>query len=323
MSSLFVDSTAVRQFPEFRRLWLGLSLSQIGAQLGVVAIAYQVYRITGSVFDVGLVSLIQLGPTLLAAVVGGALADTMNRRTILIATELTIALCAVGLALNSSRQGLAGIAVPPRCSQRGRYRDRRPDTYSRDADHRGSTHVRLREFAPPAHQRLATVARPALGGVLLGTFSVTAVYWVNTASFLTALATVVSVKPRPAGDIPARFGVRSIVEGFAHFKGRQALQGCFVADLNAMILGMPSALFPAIGITELHGGARRSRPPVHGSRYWSRHCSVVALRMEQERSATGLRHLCSHHRLGRGDRCVWTQQNAATCSGLSCDRGNG
>ena len=42
----FVDISPMRRFRDFRRLWFGLVLAQIGAQLGIVAASYQVYRIT-------------------------------------------------------------------------------------------------------------------------------------------------------------------------------------------------------------------------------------------------------------------------------------
>jgi hypothetical protein len=54
---LLLDVGPLRRFPAFRRLWLGQLLSQMGSQLTVVAIPYQVYRLTHSSLEVGLVSL--------------------------------------------------------------------------------------------------------------------------------------------------------------------------------------------------------------------------------------------------------------------------
>ena len=96
-----IDLEPLRRFPQFRRLWLGLAVSQVGSQLTLVAVFYQVYLLTGSSLDVGLVSLAQLGPALVGSLLGGSVADAIDRRKMLVVTQLAMALCSVGLALNS------------------------------------------------------------------------------------------------------------------------------------------------------------------------------------------------------------------------------
>ena len=235
---------------------MGFLLSQIGAQLGVVAISYQVYRITGSVFDVGLVSLIQIAPTFLASVVGGSMADTMDRRTLLLITESLIVCCSAGLALNST-SGHPTLWVVYVLAAGGAA------ATGIDAPTRNAVLVSIvdREALISANsvrqlvQKIAVVAGPGLGGLLLASLSVADVYWIESASFVSALVTVLAIRSHPPADAASRPGMKSIMEAFTFFKGRQALQGCFAADLNAMVLGMPTSLFPAIGINEFHGGA--------------------------------------------------------------------
>ena len=102
--------------------------------------------------------------------------------------------------------------------------------------------------------QISLVLGPALGGLVLARFGVTAVYWIDVASFAAAIGASLALPGLlPEGEI-TKFGLRSIVEGFHYLRGRQAIQGCFVADLNAMILGMPTALFPAIALEHFHGG---------------------------------------------------------------------
>src|SRR5580698_2273560 len=98
---LLVDVEPLRRFPHFRRMWIGYSIRQIGTQLTIAAVIFQVFQITHSNLDVGLVSLTQLIPGILAAVVGGAIADAMDRRKVLIITATLISLCTVGLAINA------------------------------------------------------------------------------------------------------------------------------------------------------------------------------------------------------------------------------
>ena len=250
-----VDLEPLRRYPAFRRLWLGLAVSQVGSQLALVAVFYQVYVLTGSSFDVGLVSLAQLGPALVGALLGGSVADAVDRRKMLVVTQVAMALCSVGLAWNSLADkpalwpifvlaavgaGVAGADSPARTAIMMNL-------------------VPWESFATANVLRqlllqISLVLGPALGGLLLARFGVPAVYWIDVASFATAIAASAALPSLlPEGE-GTTFGLRSIVEGFRYLRGRQAIQGCFVTDLNAMILGMPTALFPAIALEHFHGG---------------------------------------------------------------------
>lgn len=245
----------MRRFRDFRRLWFGLVLAQIGAQLGIVAASYQVYRITGSSLDVGFISLVQLFPSLIGYAVGGSIADAMDRRKLLIITETSMALCTAGLAFNARgphpsllmifllaglSAGFGGVDAPTRSAML-------MATVDRDSFVAANT---LRQLMI----QVAVIIGPAISGLLLAPIGIAGVYWLNTGAFaLTALAVTTLNASPPAGG-GTRFGWSSVSEGFAFLRGRQALQACFVADLNATILGMPTSLFPALGLIHFHGG---------------------------------------------------------------------
>lgn len=250
-----VDISPLRRFRDFRRLWFGLVLAQIGAQLGIVAASYQVYRITGSSLDVGFISLVQLFPSLIGYAVGGSIADAMDRRKLLIITETSMALCTAGLAFNAGAAhpsltlifmlagisaGFNGVDAPTRSAML-------MATVDRESFVAANT---LRQLMI----QVAVIIGPAISGLLLAPIGVAGVYWLNTGAFaLTALAVMTLDASPPAGG-GTRFGWSSVAEGFAFLRGRQALQACFVADLNATILGMPTSLFPALGLIHFHGG---------------------------------------------------------------------
>src|SRR6266550_45574 len=126
---ILVDLGPLRRFPYFRRLWLGQLVSQLGSALTTVAVPFQVYRLTGSSFDVGLVSLAQLGPLLVGSLLGGSIADAFDRRRILLGSQLALAGCSAGLAFNAmgghsavwplfafpaGSAGLSGLEAPTR-----------------------------------------------------------------------------------------------------------------------------------------------------------------------------------------------------------------
>ena len=250
-----IDIEPLRRFPYFRRLWLGLAVSQVGSQLALVAVFYQVYLLTGSSLYVGLVSLAQLGPALVGSLLGGSLADAIDRRRVMVVSQLSMALCSVGLALNSlgGKPALWPLFVLPAIGA---------GFAGVDGPARTAMMINLvpRDSIPAANAlrqllgQFSLVLGPALGGLLLARFSVPTVYWIDALSFAAAIAASLAVPARLPEGSATKFGLRSILEGFRYLRGRQAIQGCFLADLNAMILGMPLALFPAVALSRFHGG---------------------------------------------------------------------
>lgn len=251
-----MDIAPLRKYPQFRRLWIGYTISQLGSQLTVVAVAYQVYRLTHSSLDVGLVSLAQLVPSIVGPLIGGSIADAMDRRKLLLYINALAACCSVGLAINSGLRhpamwplyvfaaagaGFSGADNPTRTAAMVSLIDRK-SLVAANA---------LRTLL----QQIAYVIGPALAGALLGAFGISVVFWVDVATFGAAVIAVLTLQPSIPQGGGTKFGLSSIKEGFAFLKGRQAIQGCFVADLDAMILGMPTALFPALGLTHFHGTA--------------------------------------------------------------------
>src|SRR5690349_5863546 len=88
LGGILVDIGPLRQHRDFRRLWTGQLVSQLGSQLTIVAVSYQTYRLTGSTAMVGLVSLGQLVPLLAGSLLGGPLVDAWDRRRVLLFTQL-------------------------------------------------------------------------------------------------------------------------------------------------------------------------------------------------------------------------------------------
>ena len=253
---VLVDIAPLRQSQAFRRLWSGYLVTTLGSQLTVVAIPYQVFELTHSSLDVGLIGLVQIVPVLGGSLFGGSIADAIDRRRVLLATQLVLAACSVGLALNALSQHAAlwPLYVLSAVSA---------SVSSVDSTTRAAVFANLvaRPMFASASALLqlefqvGQVAGPAIAGVLLGQVGIASVYWIDAASFAVSFLAVASLPAmRPEGG-GTRFGLRSIAEGLRYLKGRQVLQGTFVIDLNAMVLGMPRALFPALGLTRFHGGA--------------------------------------------------------------------
>jgi MFS family permease len=253
---LLVDLTPLRRYPRYRQLWFGYLVTTLGNQLTVVAVPFEVFRLTHSSLDVGLVSLAQLGPLIAGSMFGGAIADAVDRRKLLFFTQTSSAACSAGLAVDvmlrhpaiwplfavsALAAGISSIDQPARSALFITLVER--DDYA--------SATALWQLL----MQVGVVVGPAVAGLLIGHFGVATVFWVDVATFTLSLGSVAKIGPMAPVDGGTRFGLRSMVEGLTFLKGRQELQGTFVADLDAMIFGMPRALFPAIGLVRLHGGA--------------------------------------------------------------------
>jgi predicted MFS family arabinose efflux permease len=103
--------------------------------------------------------------------------------------------------------------------------------------------------------QLGVIIGPAMGGLLLAGAGADFVYWFDAASFLVAIAAAWAISPQPKSEGATRPGLRAIAEGFRFIRHRQGIQGAYLIDINAMVFGMPRALFPAMAVSVFHGGA--------------------------------------------------------------------
>ena len=251
---LFADVTPLRESREFRLLFGGQLVSFLGSQLTVVAVPYQVFLLTHSSLDVGLVSLAALGPLIIGSLIGGAIVDSTDRRRLLLAMQLILAATSVGLAFNAmgGRSSLWPLFVLTAVAAAFSGIDRP----ARSA----IIPSLVNEASLPSayalwqiQMQLGLVLGPALSGLLLGRFGLAAVYWIDVATFGGAFATTVLMQAHPPVGGATKASIASIREGLSFLRGRRVLQGTFVVDINAMVFGMPRALFPALG-TGLYGG---------------------------------------------------------------------
>jgi MFS family permease len=253
---VLADITPLRESAGFRALFAGQLVSFAGNQITVVAVAYQVFLLTRSSLAVGLVSLVQLPPLLFGSLVGGAVVDSADRRRLLMVTQVLLGLCSAGLAVNAMLDephvwplfaitavaaGLAGIDWP-----------------ARSAVIPGM----VRQDQLPAANALWQIQMtsglalgPALGGLLLARVGAAGAFWVDVGSYAVAFVAVSRLPPLLPEGGGTKVGFRSIAEGLRFIKGSRVLQGTFLIDINAMVFGMPRALFPALGLQVFGGGA--------------------------------------------------------------------
>jgi len=252
---LRVDTRPLRH-RDFHNLWLGQAVSTLGAEIGMVAIPYQVYTLTHSTALVGLLGLAALIPLLVVPLIGGAIADALDRRTVLLRTETGLTFVAALFLANSLLphpqvwllfvlQSLA-IAV---------FSLGRPAMSSLAPRLVPDEEVPAAIAIESVYESLSAVAGPAAGGLLIAAVGVPWTYGIDCATYAASLVAIWALPKLPPLEEVERPSLGAIVDGFRFLKGRQALIGIFAVDTNAMVFGMPSALFPAFALHRLHGDA--------------------------------------------------------------------
>lgn len=258
----FVDLAPLRVSPAFARLWIGQSISGIGAWLTLTAVSLLIFDITGSTLLVALVGPISLVPMIVAGLWGGVLVDAFDRRTVAMTASIiswlsTMALFALAWwdaalvagdridvwplylvttvnAVATTISSAARTAIIPRIVPEG--------LVSRAAALNGVT------FG------LQLAVGPALAGVLVAAAGYSATFAVDAVLFTAGFLGIVTL-PRlpPLGEAP-RPGWRSLAGGFAFLRRAPVIRMSFIVDIIAMTLGRPHALFPAIGVLAIGGG---------------------------------------------------------------------
>jgi MFS family permease len=255
--ALLIDLEPLRASRDFRLLWIGESISDVGSHItGVVAIPYQVFQLSHhSSLAVGMLGLCALVPLLTLSLVGGAIADAMDRRKLMLRAQIALAATSAVLAFNAMphqkhlwvlyviatiQAALYAIYVPA-------FRSLVPRLVSKE--NFTSANALTSMSGTSSH-----LLGPTLGGLLIASFGFRDAYLVDLATFSAALITLSMMRPSPPVEGSERLSLESVRQGFRFLKGRKVLQSTFTIDINAMVFGMPMALFPAMA-QRLGGGA--------------------------------------------------------------------
>ncbi len=250
-----LDTSPLRESRHFRNLWLGQAVSAFGNAVTSVAMPYQVYVLTGSTLWVGLLALAALVPLLVVPLVGGAVADTVDRRKLALLGTVGLAVVSASLLANAAAPHpavwpifvLEALGTVAWGFSRPALNTLAPKLVRDDQ-------LEAAMALEGVYGNFAAVAGPALGGILIAAVGLTGSYALDLATFAFALVALRTLPASPPGRDTERVSVGSIVEGLRFVRRTPALMGILLVDTNAMIFGMPSALFPALA-THFDGGA--------------------------------------------------------------------
>lgn len=247
MRRFFADTTPLRT-PDFRRLWLAGIPTVIGANLTIFAVPVQLYVLTENSAYVGLAGLFALVPLVVFGLWGGAWADAMDRRLLLIIASIGLAGASVllwlqaALALNNVWVVLCLLGV-------------QQAFYAINSPTRSAAIPRMLpgEQLPAANSLNMTVMQfgaivgPLMAGFLLNWVDLSTLYLIDAVTCLAPIWATFRLAPMPPASTEegaSRWGLSAVLDGFRYLAGNRVVLMSFVVDLVAMIFGMPRALFP-------------------------------------------------------------------------------
>lgn len=258
--AVLLDLTPLRSAPAYRRLWLGLSVSNLGTQFTVTAVGLQVYSITGSTFSVGVLGICALVPLVLLGLYGGALVDAYDRRRVAIVASVGLWVVSGLLALQAwLHLDSVGLLYALVALQSAGFAVNNPA--------RSAIVPRLvaADLLPAANVlqtvswNIAFVVGPLLGAFMVAGGDYGLAYTVDVVLFSAALWALLRLPDLPPAEtatgVPGKRGLASVFEGLRYLATRPNVRMTFVVDLTAMILAMPRVLLPAVGVLWLGGGA--------------------------------------------------------------------
>jgi MFS family permease len=255
LRDLALDVGPLKHHRDFRWLMAGQVVNQLGTMATQVAIPYQLYVLTRSPLALGALASLQLAAILLASPLGGALADRLDRRQLLLTTQAALccissALCLLaftGLARPWHLFALAFVQAMFDATDRPARQSMLPRMVDRE---RLSAALTLHR----ATQSLSRVLGPAFGGVLIASMGLPAAYAVDAVTFVASFVTLLAISRVPPMERAPQSSFAAIGEGLRYVRRVPVVLAAFVTDLDAMVFGMPTALFPILALDVFHVG---------------------------------------------------------------------
>jgi MFS family permease len=245
VSKFAIDISPLKKYPDFRNLWASGLISYLGSMVTYVAIPFQIKELTNSYIAVGIVGAIEIIPLILFGLYGGVLADYVDRKKMVWATEAAALVLSGILLLNSLSSEpkvwviyvMAGLFA----SVDGLQRPSADAILPRIVGHKdlpaASALMSLR-------WQMGVIIGPTIGGIVISTISISAGYGFDVFTFFISLLFLARVGSVPANPEAEKPSLRGLLDGIKYAFSRQDLTGTYLIDLAAMFFAMPTALYP-------------------------------------------------------------------------------
>jgi MFS family permease len=244
---VLLDLSPLRRHRDFRLVFAGQLVSALGSFLTYVALPVQIYDLTRSSGIVGLLGTVQLVPLAVTALWGGAFADAIDRRRLLLWSEALLLCGSLALALNSTLRHpsvaclfvIAAFMSAVNGFHSPALESLTPKLVAAEDLPAVSALASLRGTT-------AAIGGPALAGVCIATLGLPFTFGVDAATFAFSLVALSAIRSMPPAESAHRAGLSSVLEGLAYAASRPELIGTYVVDIVALTFAMPMAVFPAL-----------------------------------------------------------------------------
>jgi MFS family permease len=253
-----IDTTPLRN-RAYRRLFGGVAATMLGQQMTLVAVPYQVYALTESSLLVGVTSIVALVPLIVFGLLGGAIADAMDRRRLMLITSVGAAVTSGLLAVQALLPGGGNLALlwVLAAFVSGFAAVNQPTRSAVIPAIVGPEGVAAANALSMTVRQAGVIVGPLLAGVLISVGNIFLAYAVDAVGFVVAALLVRGLPALPPGGNagPLRLGsaVRGVGEGFAFLRTQPVLLMTFVVDVIAMLFAWPQAVFPELSETRYEG----------------------------------------------------------------------
>jgi len=245
VAKLALDLTPLKKYPDFRNLWAAGLVSYLGSMITYVAIPFQIKELTNSYLAVGIVGAIELVPLIVFGLYGGVLADSVNRKIMVWTTEaaalILVALLLANSALWEPKVWVIYIAAGLFAVVDGLQRPSADAMLPRLVGHQD---LPAATALMSLRWQLGLIVGPTVGGIIFTTFSISAGFAVDMATYVVALVFLARVRSMPSSKEAKKPSLAALFEGVKYAFSRQDLIGTYIIDLAAMTLAMPMALYP-------------------------------------------------------------------------------
>lgn len=251
---MLINISPLKKYRDYRLLFFGQMVSFLGSMVSYVAIPYQVYELTKDNWLVGMLGLVQLLPVLIFGILGGTFADRLDRRKLLVVSEILLSILILGLFINAclDKPSIPAIFILVALFQ------------SVLGFHRPAMDALTQKLVEPAdypavgalgsfRYSAGAIVGPALGGILIAQFGIKGAYFFDFISFVAAFIALILMKRMPAPEKSELSALEDAKVGLRYALSKPELVGTYLIDIVAMIFAFPVALFPAM--SEQWGGA--------------------------------------------------------------------
>ena len=245
MAKFVIDITPLKKYPDFRNLWTAGLISYLGSMITYVALPFQLKEITHSYLAVGVLGVIEIVPLIIFGLYGGVLADAVDRKKMIWATEAGALLIVLGLLVNSvlpdPKTFIIYVSAALFAVVDGLQRPSMGAILPRLVNHED---LPAASILLTLRWQFGFIIGPTLGGIIFSTFSISVGYIFDIATYLVSLIFLAKIRRVLPSSDAEKPSLAALFEGVRYAFSRQDLMATYVIDLAAMFFAMPNALFP-------------------------------------------------------------------------------